>query len=223
LSATNRGSSRNPQDFYETPRWLTEAIIPHLRPYAPQRILEPAAGHGAIVRLLESAFPEAEIDTGDVSTGQDFLVHPYPADYDLIMTNPPYSLALDFIQRALDLRRTEQSVVGMLLRVNFAGGQARAPFFRRNKPSIYITPRRPDFTGGGGDATEYAWFVWDGRQHNVEWLDTENGASQGSLFGPAAPMDGIGRPVVGERFLRAMSWEPLEDRNNRYQPNRKRR
>jgi hypothetical protein len=27
-------------------------------------------------------------------------------------------------------------------------------------PDIYVLPNRPDFSGGGGDSCEYAWFVW---------------------------------------------------------------
>ena len=35
-----------------------------------------------------------------------------------------------------------------------------------------MTPKRPDFTGDGGDSIEYAWFVW-GRAPNVHILETE--------------------------------------------------
>jgi hypothetical protein len=171
LSATNRGASRRPQDFYETPAWLTEAIIPilreHLYPIEDPRTLEPAAGQGAILRVLEEAFPNAVIDSGDIGTGQDFLTYPYDPHYDLIITNPPYSLALEFIQRAMAFRHfhhhNHHPVICMLLRVNFLGAQKRARWLREHTPSIYVSPRRPDFTGEGGDATEYAWFIWDAR------------------------------------------------------------
>src|SRR6516164_6051140 len=101
MSAINRGTVREQRDFYETPDWLIKAIIPHLQQYQPRRILEPAAGQGAIVRVLEQAFPEAVIEQGDISTGQDFLAHEYASPYDLIITNPPSSRAMEFIQRAL--------------------------------------------------------------------------------------------------------------------------
>ena len=172
MSAINRGTVREQRDFYETPDWLIKAIIPHLQQYQPRRILEPAAGQGAIVRVLEQAFPEAVIEQGDISTGQDFLAHEYAGPYDLIITNPPYLLALEFIRRALALRVPHGAVV-MLLRVNFVGGQKRAPWMRAHTPSLYVTPRRPDFTGNGGDATEYAWFVWDGKLPTVAILHTE--------------------------------------------------
>jgi hypothetical protein len=175
MSATNRRANLKPLDLYETPDWLTLALIPHLRKYNPRGILEPAVGGGAIARILKREFPEANITVGDVTTGQDFRVHDYGGPFDLIMTNPPYSLAMEFIQRALPLD-AQGGTVALLLRVNFMGGQERASFRRKcgSKLSLYISPRRPDFTGEGGDATEYAWFVWDDNPRRIEWLPTEN-------------------------------------------------
>jgi hypothetical protein len=172
VSATNRGASRRPHDFYQTPAWLTEAIIPilqeHIFPIDEPRILEPAAGQGAILGVLEDAFPNAVIHSGDITTRQDFLTFPYDRYCDLIITNPPYSLALEFIQRAMVFRHfhhhNQHPIICMLLRVNFLGAQKRARWLREHTPSVYVSPRRPDFTGGGGDATEYAWFIWDPRR-----------------------------------------------------------
>jgi len=123
---------------------LTEAILPHLYGYLPYiakgRILEPAAGDGAIVRVLERFFPEAQIDAGDISTEQDFLKHDYPGPYHLIITNPPYCRAIEFVQRALSLRHPN-GLVAMLLRLNFLGSQERARWLRENPPSVYVSPR----------------------------------------------------------------------------------
>ncbi len=65
-----------------------EALIPHLtKPplldREPRRILEPAAGDGNIVRVLQRAFPQAEIVTGDILTGQDFTSYDYEGLFDL--------------------------------------------------------------------------------------------------------------------------------------------
>ena len=96
MSATGRGSRRQPNDFYPTPDWLTLPMIEHLRRYNPHRILEPAVGDGAIARILSNAFPEATVTVGDIRMGQDFLTHDYGGPFDLIMTNAPFSLALEF-------------------------------------------------------------------------------------------------------------------------------
>ena len=79
MSATNRGTVRESQDFYETPDWLTKALIPHLQQYQPRRILEPAAGQGAIVHVLEQAFPEAVINRATLAPDRIFSLTSTPA------------------------------------------------------------------------------------------------------------------------------------------------
>ncbi len=177
MSATNRGATRKDFDFYETPEWLTRAIIAYL-PESPAMILEPACGSGAITRVLRKQFTAAyiegiEIDPKHGLGSVDFLKAKLRPEFDLIITNPPYAQALEFIQTAFKWRRNATSVVCMLLRLNFLGGQERAGWLRANMPSVYTSPRRPSFTGNGTDATEYAWFVWDGQPPTIQILETE--------------------------------------------------
>ena len=46
--------------------------------------------------------------------------------FDLIITNPPYRYTKEFVERALQWRRREKSMVAMMLRVNLIGSQTRA-------------------------------------------------------------------------------------------------
>lgn len=42
------------------------------------------------------------------------------------------------------------------------GSEKRAQWWQGNEPSHMINlAERPDFTGNGGDACDYAWFCWD--------------------------------------------------------------
>lgn len=185
MSATNRGLERIEHDFYETPEWLTAAFLPHLWPnyYPPSTVLEPAAGLGAISRVVQAHWPAAVIDQMDlVDRGApgvlqaDFLAEDFgDTRYELVITNPPYSLAQEFVTKALTLA----PLVAMLLRINFLGGQGRAGWMRSHTHHLhtYITPRRPPFSVNkhgklGTDATEYAWFVW-GVSPGITILDTE--------------------------------------------------
>jgi hypothetical protein len=88
---------------------------------------------------------------------------------DLIIGNPPYSEAQDHIEAAF--RRVTSTVsmsqnpgtVAMLLRVSFASGKGRVPFwhrYRRFLREMYVLAERPSFTGGATDACDYGWFVW---------------------------------------------------------------
>lgn len=92
----------------------------------------------------------------------DFFVNGPPdpgATYDVIITNPPFSLAMEFILRSL---ATYSRFVVMLLRLNYLGSAKRHSFLRQCAPDIYVLPDRPSFKGTGEtDSIEYAWFVWD--------------------------------------------------------------
>lgn len=187
MSSTNRGSKRSEADFYETPAWCVEWLLKEWQPEYRcvgdvPRILEPCAGRGAIIRAYQDAGlrgvkwtanendqerAEAVLRSGltakHLCFTSDFLT--WPRDFvpstrfDYILTNPPFSLAEEFVRKSLGLA----DVVIMLLRLNFLGSQKRAPFLRSNMPDVYILSKRPSFTGKGTDSTEYAWFVWDSR------------------------------------------------------------
>jgi len=142
---------RNAYDFYATPKWCYENLdFPfHLFDKAH----EPCRGDGRIVSFLEDK--GVKVTSTEIREGEDFF------DWDdktgLIFTNPPFSIAQEFIEHSLP----RSKCVVMLLRINFLGSKKRYDFWQKNKPdAIYVLSKRPSFTGKGTDATEYAWFVW---------------------------------------------------------------
>ena len=182
MSSTNRGLERIANDVYPTPDWLTRAILPALRkrlPKGPISVLEPACGSKqAIAEVIRTAWPHAQVTCSDIVEpwSSDFLTLQPSPTFDLVITNPPFYAALEFVQQALRWRRTETSVVAMLLRLNFLGSQKRAPWLRAHMPSVYVSPKRPSFGLNkqgkpGTDSIEYAWFVWDGRRPKLQILD----------------------------------------------------
>lgn len=173
-------------DFYETPAWAIRALCPVIDT-TPRRavVLDPGCGTGAILRTLSAARPDwcvsgIEKEKGRHAEAQrlspnvpithgDFLYHQDRAD--LIVSNPPYAIALTFVQHALTLA----PVVAMLLRLPWLASQSRAEWHKENPAHVCVLPRRPSFTGDGKtDATDYAWFVW-GTRHAGRWtiLDVE--------------------------------------------------
>ncbi len=81
--------------------------------------------------------------------------------FDLVVTNPPFTLAMEFVQAALKVL-SPSGTCAMLLRLNWLASMKRAEFLSRHCPDVYVLPRRPSFTGGGTDATDYGWFLWRG-------------------------------------------------------------
>lgn len=169
MSATGRSDVRVESDYYPTPAWCVHRLLEAVR-LPGGAWLEPCAGDGAVVRAVVRA--DVQWTTYDIrpeSSAQnigDFLsvrprvllwepevVSPWAS---VCLTNPPYSLAMEFVQHAMK----HAHVTAMLLRLNFLGSEGRAQFFRAHPPSVYVLPNRPSFVGGRTDACEYAWFVW---------------------------------------------------------------
>lgn len=178
MSATGRSNVRRADDFYSTPEWCTRAILTKLRYVSPGYAIDPCCGDGAILNEVAKFPPRGpndpspklfgiELDTDralrscgryQVRIGDALGAERWPSA-NLLITNPPYSLAEQFIRRAaVELPNAERA---FLLRLDFLGAQKRAQFHRSNPSDVYVLPRRPSFTENGKtDATEYAWFVW---------------------------------------------------------------
>ena len=76
------------------------------------------------------------------------------------MTNPPFNIAQQIIERALD-DVIEGGEVIMLLRLNFLGAQKRKQFWQDTPlKHVFVLSKRPCFINGKSDSIEYAWFVW---------------------------------------------------------------
>ncbi len=169
-------ANKNPRreaDFYPTPPEAIESLLNNYPLQDGSRILEPCAGDGAIssalyIRYYLSVIYQVEINSkhlltleryGDVHI-KDFLDCTPEKNYNYIITNPPFSLAQEFILKSLEYNCT----VIMLLRLNFLVSQTRPQFWQDNPPSdVLVLSKRPSFTGDGKtDGQEYAWFVWNG-------------------------------------------------------------
>lgn len=180
MSATGRGGTRVVDDNYPTPPWCPRRLLEGVS-LPGGTYLEPAAGDGAIIsevkrlrsditwsavelreacraQLARLVHPQALVIGDFLALGKVWAAHLPPGQkpYTGIITNPPYSLAQDFIEASLRIAH----VVVMLLRINFLGSERRYELLRQHSPDVYVLPNRPCFVGGRSDATEYAWFVW---------------------------------------------------------------
>ena len=148
----------------------------------PRTIWEPAAGDGAIVRPLEESgrtvIAADLVDRGaGYRSGADYLLEPVPAEAQGIVTNPPYKLALPFVQKAL----SDVPYSAWLLRINFLESTRRLPFFRQHPPArVWVSSRRlPMMHRGGWDGPTapsnmcFAWFVFERHATIAElgWFD----------------------------------------------------
>ena len=157
LQLTTGGSryKRRELDFYPTPPEVTIALMEFLK-LPKSEIWEPACGNGAMVNVLKEY--GHQVTGTDIVTGNDFLKT--SGKYDAIITNPPFNISEQFIEKALK----EAPIVAMVLKSQYWHAKKRLKLFNDNKPA-FILPLtwRPDFLNGerGGSPTmEVIWTVW---------------------------------------------------------------
>jgi len=189
MSSTKRSNSRefHISDFYITPQ---EPIKQFLEKFLSIetlkqdiKILDPCAGGNEkydmpYFKVLES-LGFNNIRTADIRQNSqarfklDFLNDVLDFEYfDLTISNPPFNLAIEFINKALNNTKNNGFVV-MLLRLNFFGSQSRQKFFAENMPKYcFVHSKRISFfpedfeldgkvyKKGSTDSIEYAHFVW---------------------------------------------------------------
>lgn len=208
MSAANRSKTdRIAHDNYPTPAWVTRALLEELCGELPHGVwYDPCCGDGAIVRAVQAAvasklISEREWITCDVRNVPaahgglhmqgDYLTGPSFGDkVDLIITNPPFSLADAIARKAV----AEAPAVALLLSLSWPKAGKRAQWLRDHPPSCYPIPQPipfvtcwscnndacgwqgsslPDQPGWGccpdcagklrrssGDMVGYGWYVW---------------------------------------------------------------
>jgi hypothetical protein len=168
MSATNRGAVRRPFDRYQTPIPTIEAILPYIDWPRVKTLCEPCKGAGNIITALDQVPFSGLIYWHEIMDGLDYFKSEL-TDIDLILTNPPYNQAHQFL--ALSLKQAKTAIYLMRLNILGSGGgprarpetRARSLFFKSNPPThLFALSERPSFRSSGStDACEYAWFGWD--------------------------------------------------------------
>ncbi len=159
---------RQANDFYPTPVELAREAV---RPYAldGKRVLDAGAGTGAWGEAVKQIFPKAHVVGIDLtafplndSTPKydswvvgDFLQYKHTAD--IVVGNPPYIYAEEFVRHALTLA----PMVCFLLRIDFLASEKRRKglYSERILRRVDVCSRRPSFTGNRRtDSDTYAVF-----------------------------------------------------------------
>jgi len=160
---------RAEQDFYATDPKAIDALL-EVEDFS-KSILEPACWMGHLSsRLVEKWHAVLSSDIVDRWYGivQDFFSY---AEWDWdIITNPPYSLAQEFIEHSLRITKP-WAKVAMFLKVQFLEGKRRKELFKKFPPKIiYVFSERImcaknwDFEWlkkSWGSAVAYAWYIWE--------------------------------------------------------------
>ncbi len=155
-------NGRRKSDLYPTPKEATFTLLDLLSPVLSREglIWEPACGENDMADAMrEKGYT---VIGSDILSGVDFLTAPVPNGAAWIITNPPFSLAEQFIRRAYDT----ELPFAFLLKSQFWHAARRLPLFQDCKPNL-IAPLtwRPDFNfkdsgKHGCPLMDVIWCVW---------------------------------------------------------------
>jgi hypothetical protein len=132
-------------------------------------IWEPACGEGAMSKVLQAhGYDVISTDLVNRGYGQypiDFLME-YKKTAQNIVTNPPFKLAIPFVEKSLSLTTGK---VAMLLKLTFLETQKRRKLFDSTPIArVYIFSERVTMQRGRqttvddtGGMIAYAWYVWE--------------------------------------------------------------
>lgn len=153
MAALKKKSERAPFDTYETPGWAVKCLFDLIPVRKDWTYIEPCRASGRFYNELPigSAW-------GEIREGIDYLTTKYDR-VDCMVTNPPYSLAQEFVEKAHE----DADVIIMLLRLGFLESMRREEFWKQYPLDHLITlSKRPSFTEDGKtDGAGYAFFIWD--------------------------------------------------------------
>ena len=189
FSRVDRGQCKA-SDFYQTPYSLTRALLEAEEFDFQKTVYEPAAGRGAIVKVLEAAWGNGLVEYGDIQTGRDFMMRGMTVPY--IITNPPFSLALEFVLKAKQVAREK---FAMLLPVSYLHGQERFQRLWQDRvyplAKVHVLTRYPLLTNtirsDGKFQTgmmAFAWYVFEKQwadKPEIRWMDVQPFVLKSSL------------------------------------------
>ena len=168
-ASSHATEERQENDFYATDPAALEMFLDEVG-LPIGNVWECACGEGHLARVLQDRRMLGRasdlFDRGYGETGINFYEQLSEWNGD-ILTNPPYSNAVEFCKHALQLIPEGRFVV-MLMRIQFLEGQRRKPFLLSNPLRyVYVSSSRLLLAKNGDfvkyntpSANCYAWFVW---------------------------------------------------------------
>lgn len=171
-ASSHSNHEREVNDYYATDPDAINRLLAVTTLNKEKEIWECACGEGHLAkRLMDFGYKVKSTDLIDRGFGfgnVDFLKVNETPEYDgTILTNPPYSKALEFCQKALSLV-SKGNKVYMFLRIQFLETTKRGDWFKSGKSglkTVYVFDKRigcwMNGKPNGSSATAYCWFEFE--------------------------------------------------------------
>lgn len=168
---------RQKEDFYATPYTTTEGFLKEFNLGNINSVLEPSVGMGHMAKVIKEFYPNIDITCCDIvdrgypgTIITNFLEYDFDKKFDVVITNPPFKLAKEFVEKGLDI---SNKYVIMTLKVQFLESISRKEFLK-NSPLkyVYVHSERQSCMRDGEEinpntgkkwssALLLCWFVWE--------------------------------------------------------------
>lgn len=191
LAGGNPENGRVEHDYYATNPMAVKMLLDNYK-LIGKAILEPCVGAGHIANAIDKYYNHTKeitgidiIDRGYKDTiVTDFLTYETDKKFDGVITNPPFSLAQEFIEKSMDLL-TDKGQIAMFLKIQFLEGVKREEFFKKYPPKYVYVFRKRMATWNSGLSKDpktdkpwattmcHAWFVWEKESKSepiIRWL-----------------------------------------------------
>ena len=132
------------------------AIIPILK-YIPrdvQTVWCPCDKENSKIAQVMSAMG-FEVHTSHIDDDCDFLNFELPFNYDMIITNPPFSIKDKIIKRCYESKKP----FALLLPLTALEGERRNKLFTDNGIGVVVLDKRVDYNGKGACWYNTSWFI----------------------------------------------------------------
>lgn len=199
LAGGNPKNDRVDYDFYATDPIAVQKLLKQYSINGTE-ILEPCVGNGNIAHTINKFYTNKRniigidiVDRGYPNTiVHDYLTWETDKKFDCIITNPPYSLAKEFVEKSMPLLNDGYDEDGypngqliMFLKIQFLEGAKRKELFEKYPPKYIYVFRNRMATWNNGEPLDpngkrwattmcHAWFVWEKGSTTepiVRWLD----------------------------------------------------
>ena len=143
-------------DDFQTPPIALTPLLPYIK--KDWVVWECANGNGNLEKALKDN--GLNVVGTDIKTGFDFVKDKQDFNFDLIITNPPYSLKNEFLKKAYEYGKP----FALLLPLTALESKERQSLYEKYGIEILLLNKRINFEtpGGKGSSSWFAtaWFCW---------------------------------------------------------------
>jgi len=142
-------------DNLYTPFTAMQPLLKHLQGASGINTVWECCDNGGSAITYESLKAGYKVISTDLISGFNFLYHKPTFDFDMIITNPPFSIKDKILERCY----LYEKPFALLLPLTALEGINRGNLFRKYGISVIILDKRIDFTGKKSPWFNASWFV----------------------------------------------------------------